>query len=564
MAGETLGEVIRRLGRSGGLQGDLAQTDAQLLDRFARRRDEPAFAALLARHGSMVLGLCRRLLHDPRDSEDAFQAAFLILARKAGAIQRQTLLGPWLYGVAWRVAVRLRGRAARRCERERAGMDLDALPADDAAWSDVRRVVQEEVQRLPDVYRSAVILCCLEGKTNEEAARLLRRPVGTVKSRLARARELLRTRLAGRGMTVSVGALGAILAAHSVTASAALVDATIRAALPFAASGVVAGGIASARAVALSQGVLRTMMLKKLTFMAALVLATALMGGGGNLAYRAWAAAPGDVTKVVAAAPKDDATKEKPPADADADKIQGTWVAVSAEMDGKAAPAEAIKDLTLVVSADKVAFNPGGEDRQSTYKLDPTKTPKRIELTPLDGPAKGKMVHCLYELDGDRLKLCLLNGPGEEPKEFATTPGSNLRLLVLERKPAGMDDAAKDKPNPSPADGARSEREQKLLQDWSDTANKAFELRKKYFVNGRTDIEPCIGAAQRLLAAELARSATKADRSAAYQAHLDRVTDIEKIVKAKFEAGKIAEADVADAEYYRIEAEILLEREKAK
>ncbi len=106
MAGETLGEVIRRLSRFGGLQGDLAQTDAQLLDRFARRREEPAFAALLARHGPMVLGLCHRLLHDPRDAEDAFQAAFLILARKAGVIRRQSLLGAWLYGVAyaWRCA----------------------------------------------------------------------------------------------------------------------------------------------------------------------------------------------------------------------------------------------------------------------------------------------------------------------------------------------------------------------------------------------------------------------------------------------------------------------------
>ncbi len=391
----------------------------------------------------MVLGLCRRLLPDAGDAEDAFQAAFLILARKAAAIQRQTLLGPWLYGVAWRVAVRLRNRTIRRSQRERAGVDLDALPADDASWSDARRVVHEEVQRLPDVYRSAIILCCLEGKTNEEAARLLRRPVGTVKSRLTRARELLRTRLTRRGMAVSVGALGTVLAANAAPASAALVDATIRAALPFAFSGVAAGGVASARAVALSQGVLRTMMLKKMTFTAALVLAVALLGGGGDLAYRAWAAAPGDVPKVVApttdkpaaaAAPKDDAPKDKPRADADAAKIQGTWVAIWVETGGKPAPSDTIKNLSLLITADKIAFNPGGENRQSTYKLDPTKTPKMIELTPQDGPTKGKTLRGLYELDGDRLKLCVQNGEGEEPKEFATKPGTSVRLLVLRRK----------------------------------------------------------------------------------------------------------------------------------
>ena len=424
MAGETLGEVLRRLGQSGGLQGDLAQTDAQLLERFARRRDEPAFAAMMARHGPMVLGLCRRLLPDARDAEDAFQAAFLVLARKAGALRRQTLLGAWLYGVAWRVAVRLRGRAALRHRRERAGVDLDALPADDAAWSDARWVVHEEVQRLPDAYRSAVILCCLDGKTTEEAARLLRRPVGTVKSRLNRGREILRMRLTRRGVTASVGAVGTALAATTATATAALVNATVRAAIPFA-TGAAASGLVSARAVALSQGVMRTMILTKVIVAAALLLAVVALGGVGSFAYRTLAAAAGD--------PKVDPPKS---AAADAEGIQGTWTAVSAEQDGKEAPAEAIKDFTLIVTADKLTFNPTGENRQSSYKLDPSKTPKEIELTPLDGPAKGKPMKNIYRLDGDRLTLCLQNGDGAAPAEFATKADSGLRLLVLKRRPA--------------------------------------------------------------------------------------------------------------------------------
>ena len=144
--------------------------------------------------------------------------------------------------------------------------------------------------------------------------------------------------------------------------------------------------------------------------------------------------------------PKDGATKDKPKDDADAEKIQGTWVVVSEERDGKAMPAEAIGFLTVGVTADKVAFIPNGIFfGRSPYKLDPAKTPKVIELTPPDGPWKGTTVHCLYKLDGDDLKLCFLIGPGEEPKEFATTPGSNLRLLILKRKPAD-DKPGQDKP----------------------------------------------------------------------------------------------------------------------
>jgi uncharacterized protein (TIGR03067 family) len=153
--------------------------------------------------------------------------------------------------------------------------------------------------------------------------------------------------------------------------------------------------------------------------------------GPGDLAYRAWA--------VVGAADKPAPTDRPPVADKprdDREAIQGNWVAVSAKMDGQEAPAEAIKDFLLVITADKLVFNPKGENRSSTYQLDPAKTPKVIEATPQDGPAKGKTVRGLYELDGDHLKLCLLNGEGKEPTEFATKPGSGLRMLILKRKPA--------------------------------------------------------------------------------------------------------------------------------
>jgi RNA polymerase sigma factor (sigma-70 family) len=466
LAGETLGEVIRRLGRSGALQGDLGQTDAQLVERFARRRDEPAFAALVVRHGPMVLGVCRRLLPDAQDAEDAFQAAFLVLARRAAAIQRRTLLAAWLHGVAWRVALRLRGRLAQRRERERAGVDLDALPADDAAWSDVRCVVHEEVQRLPDVYRSAIILCCLEGMTNEEAARVLRRPVGTVKSRLTRARDLLRSRLTRRGVALSMAALGAALAANTATASAPLTSAVVRAALPFAAGGAVAGGGVSARAVALSQGVLRTMVLKKVTIAATLVLVVALVGGVGGLAYRSWAAAPGDAPKAVAPPADKPGPADKPMDDREA--IQGVWRVAAVETEGVERDDDVARDMkkqTWTIRSDKLIVHieaPGpARDTKFTYSLDAAQTPKTVDLTS-DQSADGspfKNLHGVYAVDGDVLRFCysmtgaemeywndllgkrregireinVLLPAGPRPKDIATKPGGKTTLLTLKR-----------------------------------------------------------------------------------------------------------------------------------
>jgi RNA polymerase sigma factor (sigma-70 family) len=319
VAVETLGDVLRRIGRLAGLQGVLSLTDAQLLERFAAGRDEPAFAALMVRHGPMVLGVCRRLLHDTDQAEDAFQAAFLVLARKAGAIQRRPLLSAWLYGVAYKVAARLRGRTWRRQARETSNFDLDSVAATmDADPPDLPPLLDREVQRLPDKYRNPIVLCYLEGKTHEEAALLLRWPLGTVKGRLARARDLLRARLTRQGVTASEGMMATALAAKSATASAKLMDATIRAATRFAAGDSVTGGLVTARAIALTQGVLRTMILTKLKIGAALVLAVALLGGGGGYAYLSQAAGPKDAPKPGPVAAEKPAPADKGKDDKDA------------------------------------------------------------------------------------------------------------------------------------------------------------------------------------------------------------------------------------------------------
>src|SRR5262249_4479951 len=162
--------------------------------------EETAFEILVHRHGAMVWRVCRNVLREAHAAEDAFQATFLILVRKAGSIGKPELLGNWLYGVAYRVALRARKMMARRQTHERQGIDVAATqPVDDAAGPDLQPVLHEELQRLPPKYRSPMVLYYLEGRTNEEAARRLQWPVGTLKVRLLRGREMLRTRLVRRG-----------------------------------------------------------------------------------------------------------------------------------------------------------------------------------------------------------------------------------------------------------------------------------------------------------------------------------------------------------------------------
>jgi RNA polymerase sigma factor (sigma-70 family) len=203
----TILSYVRDLLEAEGLRG---VSDGELLRRFAVDRDEQAFAALLQRHAATVWAVCRHQLRSAQDAEDAFQATFLVLARKAGTVRRATSLGSWLHGVAFRIATRARQSGDRRQARERkaaARAPVSAPP--EQAWHDLQAALDEEIQRLPERYRTPFVLCCLEGKPRAEAAVELRCGEGTLSGRIARARELLQRRLARRGMTLSA-ALGAL------------------------------------------------------------------------------------------------------------------------------------------------------------------------------------------------------------------------------------------------------------------------------------------------------------------------------------------------------------------
>jgi RNA polymerase sigma factor (sigma-70 family) len=309
MATDALADVLRYLRcLAGDKQGD-AEGDGQLLERFVSRREEAVFAALLQRHAPLVLRVCRQVLGNSHDAEDAFQATFLVLAKKADSVRRHASLAAWLHRVALNIARTARTRAAlRRAHERQAALMATANPTDGAAPGDWQSLVHQEVDRLPHKYRVPVVLCYLEGKTHDQAARQLGWPPGTVKGRLARARDLLRTRLARRGLALTAAGVAAALAGGAAAAVVppALLARTLRAAVSFAGGG--AAG-ASAPALALAKGTLRTMTATKLVRLLVLLLAVGAVSFGAALARGLGpdAAVPGDPPAAQEVAPLADA-----------------------------------------------------------------------------------------------------------------------------------------------------------------------------------------------------------------------------------------------------------------
>jgi RNA polymerase sigma factor (sigma-70 family) len=215
----SLASILRQVRLFRGRDDTDAVSDGELLRRFQTNGDEAAFELLVWRHGPMVLGACRRVLRDDHAAEDAFQATFLTLARKAGSIGVRDAVAGWLYTVAHRVAVEALQRRVRREALERPEGLADAegwgyLPADEPARREEGELVRAEVEKLPDAFRAVVVLCCLEGRTRAEAAQQLGVPAGTVESRLVRARERLRRGLAARGLALAAAPLTSFLSDH--------------------------------------------------------------------------------------------------------------------------------------------------------------------------------------------------------------------------------------------------------------------------------------------------------------------------------------------------------------
>jgi RNA polymerase sigma factor (sigma-70 family) len=292
MSSARLHTLLRHLRRAAAAAPPEGVSDAELLERFVTRRDEAAFELMVWRHGAMVLGTCRRILRHHHDAEDAFQATFLLLARKARSVRRGAALAGWLHRVARRVALRARGQAGRAAQP--LGEGPAAPDAESAAvWADLRPLLDEEVGRLPEKYRLAVQLCYLGGLSTAEAARQLGCARGTVLSRLAWARGRLRGRLARRGLGLSTGAVAAGLAreAGSAAVPAALAGTTMRTVRWLMSGKAGAAGDVSGRAISLMEGVVHAMLMTKLKAAAAGLLVLALVGLGLGLWSQRQAAA---------------------------------------------------------------------------------------------------------------------------------------------------------------------------------------------------------------------------------------------------------------------------------
>jgi RNA polymerase sigma factor (sigma-70 family) len=318
MSVATLGDVLRFLRRKCDAADERDDNDAALLERFLTRREQAAFGILLQRHGPMVLGVCRRILADPHAAEDAFQATFVVLIRRAGSIRKPASLASWLHGVARHIAGRARARNRAGSERERRVVAMPQRePLDELTWQELRGILDEEIGRLPERCRAPVVLCYLEGKSYDEAARELGCPKSSVASRLERARALLRGQMVRRGITLSAGALVTALGERAAAAplTAVLTVATVHAAASVAAGK--ADSALSARALALAEEAIKAMQGTRAGLALVLVtIALALVGAG--LAAQGGPAEPDPTLPPVASvAPEPQTTEKQQPPTAD-------------------------------------------------------------------------------------------------------------------------------------------------------------------------------------------------------------------------------------------------------
>ena len=411
-------------------------TDRQLLERFASRRDaagQAAFGALIYRHGPMVLGLCRQLLGNIHDSEDAFQAVFLVLARKAVSMREPDLLANWLYGVALRTARKAKARLARQRRFEgRDGLGRRAIESTATTGSangslgstteplldfDTVEALHDEIAHLPRAFRLPVMLCYFEGMTLDDAARKLHWPAGTLRSRLARAREKIRRGLTPRGIVLPAVALGAALSPRSVSAS--LGDATTKAVNHFLGGRAIS---TSAAAAALAREVLRSMLLQTLRFTAlALLVVGAIATGAGFVSH---AHAKKDEPKRPASAQLPASTADQP--GPNRHPAPGRMLVTGRVLDpqGKPVPnATVTVSATLRLADQAVPFGPltcatnqqGLSDDDGRFRLETSRTSSsRHGNAVVTAMAPGYAIGCVkLDLDAEQPDAQITLGPEE-------------------------------------------------------------------------------------------------------------------------------------------------------
>jgi RNA polymerase sigma factor (sigma-70 family) len=434
-----MSEVIQHL-RSAVLLRDGADlTDGQLLTDYVSRRDAAALEALVRRHGPMVWGVCRRVLSNFHDAEDAFQATFLVFVRRAASIGSRELLANWLYGVAHQTALKARATAARRKGRER---QLPQMPepavAEQDLWGDLQPLLDEELSRLPDRYRTVIVLCDLEGKTRSEAAGQLGVPEGTVAGWLARARAQLAKRLTRRGIAVAGGGAFALLSQQVASAGVptSVVSSTIHAATLYAAGPAAASGAISGQVAALTEGILTAMFLTKLKAVLVVLLVVATLGGVAGVISRTRAAEQPPAQAASERADKEKQFAAVPVPETDLDRLQGVWKLVYVEVNGTPQKLEHFEKIRMVIKEDKLTLGRNeGHDETGSVRVDWTSKPKELDMITTH-PAGHLLTNPgIYKLEGDKLTICYaphLDAGQLRPTEFETAKEGG-RLWVLLR-----------------------------------------------------------------------------------------------------------------------------------
>jgi RNA polymerase sigma factor (sigma-70 family) len=431
----------------------------------------------------MVFGVCRRVLGSSHDAEDAFQATFLILVRKASTIVPCEAVGHWLYGVAYHTALAARAAAVRRRARERQVIDMpERAVLDSVCQRDLSAILDEELSRLPANFRLPIVLCDLEGKTQKQAAGQLGVPSGTIASRLSRGHRLLARRLAGRGVSLSVGTLAAVLSQQLAPARvpADLLSATVQAGTYWMAGAMATTGGMPAPVAVLVEGAMKTMLAAKLKALAASLLMVALLGFGLVWAGRAFGlgepAAPDPQVGQTTAdegPPKSEPRKTRADAKTATRRLAGTWL-FDAVSEGTVSGLARVWTSKLTVAGDTFAlskFMDLSKDLKGRFVLDPATNPRTVDLKleELDmyeagAPLKVTIPACtlpgIYKQEGDRLTICLTTEPdGKRPTAFDTGPDKHI-LMTLRKAPSGFTEFPKEVtvrvtgPDGKPAAGA--------------------------------------------------------------------------------------------------------------
>jgi RNA polymerase sigma factor (sigma-70 family) len=548
-----------------GIAGDA--DDRTLLSRYALSRDdgsEEAFRVLVERHGPMVLRVCRQVIGDLQAAEEATQAVFLILARKAGSIRVEGTVAPWLHGVARRVAAKAKGRAAarRRAETRAAAVAASLRDADGDKGPGVEdwEVIHQEVDRLPEKYRTPVVLCYLQGQTYEQAARRIGCPVGTVRVRLSRARERLQSRLTRRGLGPGpVAAVGwfangtggglptiSTAVADWVPVGASRIEATVGAARALGTSRAGMAGMVPASVFELYEGGVRAMMINRWMTAAAWLLAAGMMGAGviGFAGVGAGgqekAAPPGDRR------PAAEATRRKasePPIDFDSPETlrKQTERRVNAarqRIDAQRAYYEEGRitigrfiDASRKLMLAEIAANSSREQRVAAIKAhwDRIAEVQRREQDELE---KGKgNVADLSEAVVAYENAAFDYISARQSQGSADAETLKRRVEALEKQV-----------DPNSPETLHKQTERRV-----NAARQRIAAQRAYYREGRITIDRYIDASEQLMRAEMAASTTKDERLAAAKANMARIEEILELEQAELEKGQGTVADVAEA-----------------